>query len=165
MKSIIRLIAPTGYSTRNVILFVALTTYSVPLSVSERHGSEIKQLTVAIWMVIQRLVTRGAQGTKSPLEKFCPTGKMYWTWFWAHLLSENSPPLLVPQARYGPGQKAKLLSFFGWEVDIVWWLIAANAAFKNLNSHSSRMWLKCSSIVINILRHITEEHDESTVEN
>jgi len=32
-------------------LFYPLNTYSAPLSVNERHGSEIKQLSVAIGMV------------------------------------------------------------------------------------------------------------------
>jgi len=35
----------------------------------------------------------------------------------------------------------------------------------NLVSHSTRVWLVCSWIVINIHRRITEEHGRSTVEN
>jgi len=34
-----------------LFLFVDLNTYSAPLSVSERHGSEFKQLSVAMRMV------------------------------------------------------------------------------------------------------------------
>jgi len=47
MRKTARLIALTGYSNRNVILISGLNTYSAPLSLSERHGSEIKQLSGA----------------------------------------------------------------------------------------------------------------------
>jgi len=33
-----------------LFLFVDLSTYSAPLSVSERHGSGVKQLSAAVWM-------------------------------------------------------------------------------------------------------------------
>jgi len=60
-----------------LFLFVNLNTYYAPLSVSERHGSEIKQLSVAIgW------------------------------------------------------PKAKFLSSFGREVDVVWWPVAAKPHLK-----------------------------------
>jgi len=58
-------------------------------------------------------------------------------------------------------QKAKLLSFIGGEVDIAWWPVAAKPHF----SHTTRVWLKCSWIIINIHCGITEEHGWSTVAN
>ena len=42
---------------------------------------------------------------------------------------------------------------------------SCQAAFKNLVSHSTRVWLKCSWIILNIHRRIPEEHGGSTVES
>jgi len=37
-----------------VFLFTDLNTYSAPLGVGERHGSDFKQLTLAIGMAIEQ---------------------------------------------------------------------------------------------------------------
>ena len=49
MKNIVQLIASTKYSNGNVIFICILKVkHSASLSVSERRGSEMKQLTVVI---------------------------------------------------------------------------------------------------------------------
>ena len=48
-ENIVQLIASTKYSNRNIILVCTLKVkHSASLSVSEKRGSEMKQLTVAI---------------------------------------------------------------------------------------------------------------------
>ena len=60
-------------------------------------------------------------------------------------------------APIGMARKQSYISLFVREVDIVV-PCSCQAAFKNLVSHSTRVWLKCSRIVINIQCRITEEH-------
>ena len=57
----------------------------------------------------------GAGGAKTPRKFFAPPGKICWTYIktighnlkiWA--LSENSSPLLVSQAAYGPAREAEV---------------------------------------------------------
>ena len=94
-----------------LFVFVNWNTCTAQLSVSARHGSEIKQLSVAIGMTRKQ---------------------SYYLW---------------PRSRH------RMVA------------CSCQAAFKNLVSHSKRVWLRCSRIVINIYCRITEEHGGKTVEN
>jgi len=92
VKKIARLIAQTGYFNRNVILIFRFKTF-IPrrFSVNKGHGSEIKQLSVAIGMA-----------------------------------------------------RMHCYSFFGREVDVVWWSVAAKAHLKTY----SHIQQKCVSSAV-----------------